>query len=158
MEKLRKVFALDILLVLVFLSFRSLYPETRFSNWKFDNHYKKRLIFLHSFVNYELDSSWQIDWQREYFRMNGLKLSFGSVTAKNLNSSIEAVINNDLGKGWYFRAEFNQIKQRMKHEPEYSSFMGFEKNIFKNFSIFSQCNPTYDKEDIDLLLGYLHNE
>ncbi|KQC06850.1 MAG: hypothetical protein APR54_06705 [Candidatus Cloacimonas sp. SDB] len=123
-----------------------LYSETEIDNWKFDNNYKKQMIFLHSFLNYELDTSWQIDWQRELFRKNGLKTSFGSVTVKDLNSSIEAVLNSDLGKGWFFRGEFTHMQQQMKYEPVNNNFLGFEKKIFRQFSIFSQCNPAYDKE------------
>jgi hypothetical protein len=153
MGKSRFDFCLVLILIII-LPNKLLYSETEIDNWKFDNNYKKQMIFLHSFLNYELDTSWQLDWHRELFRKNGLKTSFGSVTVKDLNSSIEAVLNSDLGKGWFFRGEFTHIQQQMKYEPVNNNFLGFEKKIFQQFSIFSQCNPAYDKEDIDLLLGF----
>lgn len=152
-EKSGRVYCLYLTLILFLFSGKFLHPEVRFKNWRFDNNYKKKRIFLQSFVNYELDPSWQIEWQRNLFRQNALRLAFGSVSVKNLNSSIEAVINYDLGNGWYFRAESNKIKQKMKYELENNIFLGFEKKIYKQFSLYSQCNPTYDKEDIDILLG-----
>lgn len=130
-----------------------LYAETNADDWKFDDNYRHRMIFLHSFLNYELDTNWQLDWYRERFRSSGLKVSYGSVTVKDLNSSMKAFINQELVNDWKFLAEFDHSEKQYKHEPVHANFMGFEKRLYKQFSIFSQCHPTYDKEDIDLLLG-----
>jgi hypothetical protein len=154
MKMQRKRFIFLSLLFALFFSSKLLYPENDLNEWNYDDNYKKKMIFLHAFVNYELDPSWEIEWERNLYKANGLRTSFGSVTVKDLNSEIDIKLNYQLGKNWFFRASILRRQTQYGNQDEEHNYMGFETRLYKNLSIFSLCNATYDKEDIDLLLGF----
>ena len=122
--------------------------------WEFDDDYKKTRIFVHAFVNYDFSPLWQIEWEKNLFKRNGLKLDFGSTTLKDLYNEIELVLNVDIGKDWWFRTSFYRDQNQYKDENEEHNYMGFEKRIYRNLSIHSLCNVYYDKEDMDIDLGF----
>ena len=122
--------------------------------WEFDDDYKKTRIFVHAFVNYDFSPSWQIEWEKNLIKKNGLKIDFGSTTVKDLYNEIELVLNVDIGKDWWFRSSFYRDQSQYKDENEEHNYIGFERRIYRNLSIYSLCNTYYDKEEIDIDLGF----
>jgi len=149
---MKKIIAVLILFIIsVFLPEKSVCNNS--DDWHFDDNYKKKRIFIHAFANYDLDSSWQMDWEQNLFKKNALKTAFGSVTVKDLNSEINLKLNMKISNSWWFRSSFLRRRIQYKNSVEDHNFMGFEKFFSDVFSIFILCNAFYDKEDIDILLG-----
>ncbi len=136
-------------LVSVFLSA----DENNSSDWKFDDEYKATRIFLHNFLNYDFHPLWEFEYEKSLLKKNQSILSFGSTHVKDLSNKIKLNINEELGNGWWFRSNFYRHQTQYKNEQEQYLYLGFEKRIYKQLSVFSMCNAGYDKEFIDLDLG-----
>jgi|GEM_PF-6872117 len=132
----------------------SLYPDPELPDWKFDDEYKATRIFLHNFATYDFHPLWELDYEKNLLKKNELLLSFGSTHVKDLSNEIKMNINQELGKGWWFRSNFFRHQTQYKDKQEEYFYMGFERRIYKHLSIFSMCNAEYDKEFIDLDLGF----
>jgi len=131
----------------------SLYADSDPPHWNFDDEYKATRIFLHNFATYDFHPLWELDYEKNLLKKNELLLSFGSTHVKDLSNEIKLNINEELGKGWWFRSNFYRHQTQYKDKHEEYFYLGFEKNIYRKLSIFSLCNAEYDKEFIDLDLG-----
>lgn len=117
--------------------------------------YRDRLIYLHALINYELNAFWQYEWEQHFFSSNGFRLTVGSVTTTDLLGDGQLTLNPDLGGGWRFRGVGTWRAARHLNTEEKSTFMGLERHIFREFSIFLLTDPSYDKENTDACLGVL---
>lgn len=122
---------------------------------EYEDPYQDRFLYLHMYINYSYNIFWQNDWEEKYFSRNGFRLSVGSVTTDELMVDGQLAINEDLGSGWRFRGEGTMLATRHLNAREESAFMGFERNLYKNLSIFLLANPSFDKEETDASLGFL---
>jgi hypothetical protein len=150
---MNKKFYISILLIILFSTTLAL--ENRTMSWKFDNYYKKKRIFLHEFVTYDFDSDWTMEWEKNLFKKHGLRLNVGSVSLDNLFNEVLININSELGNNWWFRLFYNRHDSKFKNTFEESNYIGFEKKITLKLYIFSLCNHYYNKEEIDLDLGFM---
>lgn len=123
--------------------------------WEFEDTYRDRMLYLHAFMNYQLDAFWQWEWEQSYFSRHGFRLTVGSVTTDELLVDGQLVINQDLGGGWRFRGRGTFYATHHLNSGERSSFMGFERTLYKNLAIFLLANPDYDKENTDASMGVL---
>jgi len=123
-------------------------------NWEYDNKYDDEKLFIHAFTNYELNSRWEFEAERNLIRKNYTRASFGSITTKELLCDFQLHINKDLGQGWYFQENMNWYASHHQDKEEKSNYIGFEKIIYKNFSIYLHLAPYFDKEYIDGKIGF----
>ena len=121
--------------------------------WNFERHYKDKLLYIHSLLNYELNPLWHFNWEENLIRKSGIIVSFGSVEIDDLLCNTQVVINQNLGSGWWFRAKSNWYASQHKNTEEKSNFLGFEKNVFKNYSLFFLLAPAFNKEEFDIKMG-----
>ena len=124
------------------------------NNFKsYEEPYQDVILYLHPLLNYSPPVDWQYDQDKNIFAMNGLYISTGSVTTDDLLLEARLVINQDLGKGWWFRGWGIHYDTRHLNLYNNSLFMGFDKHVFKNTYLFLQVNPHYDKEYTDIMTG-----
>ncbi len=126
------------------------------SDWTYEFGYQDRLLYIHPFVNYDYNAYWYNNWERNFFKGNGFLFSVGSVTTSELLVDGALVINESLGKGWRFRGEGRWFETLHLKNVEKSTFMGLEKEVLNNSSIYLIVNPAYDKEYTDLNMGILY--
>ncbi|MCK4560102.1 MAG: hypothetical protein KAV45_09985 [Calditrichia bacterium] len=126
------------------------------SDWIYEFGYQDRLLYIHPFVNYDYNAYWYNNWERNFFKGNGFLFSVGSVTTSELLVDGALVINESLGKGWRFRGEGRWFETLHLKNVEKSTFMGLEKEVLNNSSIYLIVNPAYDKEYTDLNMGILY--
>lgn len=124
-------------------------------DWYDDNSYQDRLLYLHAFVNYGFNPYWQFNWERNYFSGHGFLLGVGSVTTHDLLVDGKLVINQDLGAGWRFRGEGDWLEAYHLKSDHETTYMGFEKRIWRNHALYMLVNPAYDKEYTNLNMGIL---
>lgn len=122
---------------------------------EYEEPYRDRLLYLHALINYELNAFWQNDWEQRFFSGNGFRLTVGSVTTTDLLGDGQLALNPDLGGGWRFRGVGTWLATRHLNAEEKSTFMGLERHIFREFSIFLLTDPSFDKENTDACLGVL---
>ena len=126
-----------------------------FINWSFEDDYQDRLLFIHPFINYDYNAYWYYDWEKNLFKRNGFLFSVGSVTTKDLLVDGTLVINEYLGAGWRFRGEGRWLETLHLADKEKYTFMGLEKEVINNTSVYLIVNPAYDKENTDINMGIL---
>jgi hypothetical protein len=146
---------MQIFLAVLFLLFFSSPVRSGEFDWKFEKHYQDGMLYLHPFVNYPYNLSWEYDWEQRQFSNHGFRLTVGSVTTDELLVDGELVINQDLGSGWRFRGRGVSREALHFNTGVESIFMGVEKTFYKNFSIFLLVNPSFDKEETDASTGIL---
>lgn len=122
---------------------------------EYEEPYRDRLLYVHAFLNYELNAFWLYEWEQRFFSSNGFRLTVGSVTTTDLLGDGQLALNPDLGGGWRFRGVGTWLATRHLNVEEKSTFMGLERHIFREFSIFLLTDPAYDKENTDASLGVL---
>jgi hypothetical protein len=142
------------LAALFFLIFSSPALSSEF-DWKFEEHYQDGLLFVHPLVNYRYNLFWLYGWEQRQFSQHGFRLTVGSVTTDELLVDGELVINQDLGGGWRFRGRGVSREALHFNTMEESIFAGFEKTIYKIFSVFLLASPNFDKEETDASMGLL---
>ena len=126
------------------------------SEWTYEFGYQDRLLYIHPFVNYDYNAYWYNSWERNFFKGNGFLFCVGSVTTHELLVDGALVINETLGKGWRFRGEGRWSESLHLNNFEKSTFMGLEKEVLNNSSVYLIVNPAYDKEYTDLNIGILY--
>lgn len=141
---------------LFFISFTFVSVYGQGSKWTYEFGYQDRLLYIHPFVNYDYNAYWCNNWERNFFKGNGFLFSVGSVTTNELLVDGALVINESLGKGWRFRGEGRWFETLHLKNIEKSTFMGLEKEVLNNSSIYLIVNPAYDKEYTDLNMGILY--
>ena len=124
-------------------------------DWPYEDPYRNHLAYLHTLINYDFNALWYNNWERNYFKGNGFLISVGSVTTHNLHYDASLVINEPLGKGWWFRGEGRIYDSfYLSNSPNYT-YMGLEKEIVYNTSLYLIVNPAYKKEYTNLNMGFL---
>ena len=121
--------------------------------WKFDNRYQDKLLFLHSFVNYEFNPDWNFLWEESQFQSTSTRMSFGSVEVNDLLCNAQVKINSELVPGFRFLLDYQQYASQHQDQETVSAFLGFEKSIFRNFSAYFLATPAFHKEEVDTRLG-----
>jgi len=133
-----------------------IYVHGQISEWTYEHGYQDRLLFIHPFVNYDYNAYWHNDWEKNFFSGNGFLFSVGSVTTHELLVDGALFINQALGAGWRFRGEARWSETLHLKNVEKSTFMGLEKEVINNSSVYLIVNPAYDKEYTDLNMGILY--
>ncbi len=124
-------------------------------DWPYEEPYKNKLAYLHTLINYDFNAVWYNDWEKNYFKGNGFLISVGSVTTHHLHYDASLVINEPLGKGWWFRGEGRIYDSfYLSNAPKYT-YMGLEKEVVYNTSLYLIVNPAYNKENTHLNMGIL---
>ncbi len=122
--------------------------------WTYEDAYDDRMLYLHALINYRFDQHWYDRWESNLFAGNGFLLSVGSITVDDLLIDGHLVLNNDLGSGWRFQGDGRWLETRHLNTRTKDAFMGLEKLLTQNFSIFLQVTPFYDKEFTDIRTGF----
>jgi hypothetical protein len=146
--------SLIIFLTIILLVSASLYSQD--FEWTKEFGYQDRLLFIHPFVNYDYNAYWYNDWEKNYFKGNGFIFSVGSVTTHELLVDGQLVLNQSLGAGWRFRGEGRWSETLHLKNVVKRPFMGLEKKVVFNSSLYLIVNPAYDKEYTDLNFGILY--
>jgi hypothetical protein len=146
--------SLFIILILFIISTTPLFSQ--YFKWDKELGYQDRLLFIHPFVNYDYNAYWYYDWEKNYFSGNGFLFSVGSVTTHELLVDGHLVINQSLGAGWRFRGEGRWSETFHQQNVVARPFMGLEKQVLFNTSLYLIVNPAYSKEFTDLNFGLLY--
>ena len=124
-------------------------------DWPYEEPYRNKLAYLHTLINYDFNAVWYNDWERNYFNGNGFLISVGSVTTHHLHYDASLVVNEALGKGWWFRGEGRIYDSfYLSNAPKYT-YMGLEKEVVFNTSLYLIVNPAYNKAYTHLNMGFL---
>lgn len=145
MLKFRKT----ILLIVIVFIFNSILAF----EWTYDQGYVDERLYLHVATNYAFDQDWSRAWEKNYLKASGIRMNYGSVTTSELLSDFQILINEQIAKGWKFHSHFIQYDSRHRNDRVGSNFIGLEKSIFSNISLFALFNPYFDKEKIDSKVG-----
>jgi hypothetical protein len=146
--------SLIILLTIILLTSTSLYSQD--FEWTKELGDQDRLLYIHPFVNYDYNAYWYYDWEKNFFSGNGFLFSVGSVTTHELLVDGHLVINQSLGAGWRFRGEGRWSETLHLNNVVKKPFMGLEKKVVLNSSVYLIVNPAYEKEFTDLNIGVLY--
>jgi hypothetical protein len=141
-------------LVLIFLLMIQLVIASE-PEWSFEDPYHNKLAYLHTLINYDFNALWHNNWEKNYFKGNGFLISVGSVTTDELHYDASLVLNESLGKGWWFRGEGRIYESFYLSKSSKYTYMGLEKKITLNTSLYLIVNPAYNKEDTHLNMGFL---
>jgi len=123
-------------------------------DWTFEDAYDDEMLYLHALINYQFDQRWYDRWESNLFAGNGFLLSVGSVTVDDLLIDGHLVLNIDLGAGWRFQGDGRWLETRHLNTWTRDTFMGLEKLLSKNFSLFMNVTPFYNKEFTDIRTGF----
>lgn len=145
MFKFRKT----ILLIVIFFIFNSILAF----EWTYDQGNVDERLYLHVATNYAFDQDWSRAWEKNYLKASGIRMNYGSVTTSELLSDFQILINEQIAKGWKFHSHFIQYDSRHRNDKVESNFIGLEKSIFSNISLFALFSPYFDKEKIDSKVG-----
>lgn len=133
--------------------FVSVHANTQSLEWEFDDFYTAKLLYLHPVVNYEFHPLWYQEWEDDLFRVNSVRLSFGSVTLTELFSDSRIVINERLIDGLWFRFDDMWYASHHIDREERSRRLGLEQYVWRGLSIFCYGDLAFDKEEADILFG-----
>ncbi|MBN1480320.1 hypothetical protein EH223_20230 [candidate division KSB1 bacterium] len=138
--------------------FLSLYLLSSFGlaqeiDWPYDDYYTEDKLYIHAIVNYDIHPMWHDHWENNLFRQNMLRMSFGSISLTELFSDVSLAMNQEVTKGIWFRYATAYYATHHRNEQDKHLSTGFEKYIFKSFSLFAYGNPHFEKEEIDIHYG-----
>lgn len=122
--------------------------------WEFEDPYRDQMLYLHALVNYSYDLQWQIDWERRQFAGNALRVNTGSVRSSELLTDIDLNINEALNDKWRFLGSFRRDRLQQRPNRDDQLLLGFERSILESSAVYLTVNPEYDKEFIDVAIGY----
>jgi hypothetical protein len=123
-------------------------------DFPFEDAYTDAGLYLHALANFDYHPRWHFEWQKNLFSGNALQITTGSVTSKELLVDGQLMLNQDLSKGWWFsmrglwRSTFHHNKR------DITAYLGLERQIIKNSTIFLLFHPRYDKEFADAQIGF----
>jgi hypothetical protein len=121
--------------------------------WPYDDYYTEYKLYVYAIANYDLHPTWHEKWENNLFRQNMLRLNYGSISNTELLSDARLVINEKVAPGIWFRYATTYYATHHRNEQDKYFTVGFEKNIFKGFSLFVYGNPHFEKEGIDIFYG-----
>ncbi len=123
-------------------------------DWPFENGYRDQMLYLHALVNYSFDVDSQFEWERRRFVSNALRIRTGSVSSNELLTDVELELNESLNDDWRFRGRF--VRSGLRQEPTRDDLLlaGLERRIFGNGGVYLAANPEFDKEFLDVAMGY----
>ncbi len=147
-----------LLLILIFITVMYLTAQENPIDWDFDNHYNKSRLFLHEMVNYEKELEWQIENEEKQFFTNNLNLDMGSVSLNRLYNIIDLKINHKFDDKWKFVLNYLRDESKYKNLDIEFNYIGFERQLSSKFSFLSTCNTYYEKDDMDVELGFMLND
>ncbi|MEO1246108.1 MAG: hypothetical protein AAFX56_10545 [Pseudomonadota bacterium] len=124
--------------------------------WELENGYETKLLFLHALINYSFDPQWQLDWEREQYVNNALRVNTGSVSSDELLTEIDLNINEALNEDWRFFGQFRREGFRRRPVREDQVLLGLERRWRKNSAIYLGVNPEFGKEFLDIEAGVAH--
>jgi hypothetical protein len=111
------------------------------------------LLFLHPVVNYAIHPDWLDRWERGLLARPEILGNFGSVATDDLMVAVEWALNHELAKGVWFRNDITWLQTRHSNRDVTNIYLGFEVRIWRGFAGVIQCQPAYDKEELDIRLG-----
>lgn len=123
-------------------------------DWELENGYDDDILYLHSLVNYSHDLHWQLEWERRLLADNGFQLNSASVSANELLTIVDLNINQSLNDKWRFQARAFRHETKHRSSRDDQLFIGFERAILESSSLFLMATPQYNKEYMDLHVGY----
>jgi len=124
-------------------------------DWPYEEPYRNKLAYLHTLINYDFNAVWYNDWEKNYFNGNGFLISVGSITTHHLHYDASLVINEALGKGWWFRGEGRIYDSFYLSNASKYTYMGLEKEVIYNTSLYLIVNPAFNKAYTHLNMGFL---
>ncbi|MGW8266413.1 MAG: hypothetical protein ACWGSQ_08600 [Longimicrobiales bacterium] len=119
----------------------------------YEDRYKDNLLYLHALVGYEFGLWNDFEWERRRVAGNGLRLSYGSVSTRDLLTNADVRINQPLGRGWLFLGQYREYASLHLQTRQQAFWGGFEKYVSHGLSAFLRVNPLPDKEFMDGELG-----
>lgn len=119
----------------------------------YEDHYRDNLLYLHALVGYEFGVWNDFEWERRRVAANGLRLSYGSVSTRDLLTNADVRINQPLGGGWLFLGQYREYASLHLQTRQRDFWAGFEKYLSPRLSAFLRVNPLPDKELMDGELG-----
>ena len=123
-------------------------------DWELENGYDDDILYLHSLVNYSHDLHWQLEWERRLLADNGFQFNSASVSANELLTIADLNINQNLNEKWRFQARAFRHETKHRSSRDDQLFLGFERAILESSSLFMMATPQFDKEFMDLYVGY----
>jgi hypothetical protein len=122
-------------------------------DFPYDDLLFKSKLFLHPFVNHEIQPSWLRWYEDSLFSSTLVKLNYGSVALRDLMTDLDVVVNAKLDHGVWFRFEHRTFENNHLDLDERSNFAGAEKIIAGPLSAFCYANFMFDKEFADVQVG-----
>jgi len=146
-----------ILIFAVLSGFLSAFSSHAFE-WEYGAGYKEELLYLHSLVNYEYDPDRSMEWDRYVMNGKGIRVSFGSISRTELLHKEDILINQFLGRGWWFRSHLNWYGSRHLDTDIYSQNMEFQKELFGNLYLCASGDVRHKKDEIDAAFGIMKTD
>lgn len=128
------------------------------SDWEYGEGFREELLYLHSVINYNFDPDWQQDWEKELMRGKGMKVSFGSIAKEDLLHDEELIINQPMGKGWWFRTRLNLYESRHEDKERFTRYLEFQKKIFGDVYMCVSSDLKHEKAEIDGAFGFMFTD
>lgn len=136
-------------LVILFLFIYAVVFKLNALEWKYDDKFQDKLLYLHAIVNYQYHPLWDFDWERDQFSRNGIRFSFGSVETHDLLCKTEIIMNEHLGGGFWFTLNQDWLAGQHISKEQRKLYLGIEKSIIKNLYVTLAFDPAFNKEKID---------
>ena len=122
--------------------------------WELENGYETELLFLHALINYSFDPQWQLDWEREQYVDNALRVNTGSVSSDELLTEIDLNVNEALNDDWRFFGQFRREGFRRRPVREDQVLLGLERRWRGSSAFYLGVNPEFGKEFLDIEGGF----
>lgn len=124
-------------------------------DWPYERDLRNRLLLLHPLVNYALHPDQRAAWERQRISGSAVLATIGSVHTEELLIDARWALNADLASGLRLRNDL--AWQEARHLPfrRRDTWLGLEASVAAGFAGVFQVQPAYDKEDLDLRLGFL---
>lgn len=124
-------------------------------DWPFERDLRNRLLLLHPLVNYAVHPDQRAAWERQRLAGSALLATIGSVHTEELLIDAQWALNAELAPGLRLRNDI--LWQQTRHLPfgRRDTWLGLEAAVTAQIAGVFQVQPAYDKEDLDLRLGFL---
>ncbi|MBN2425955.1 MAG: TonB-dependent receptor [Calditrichaceae bacterium] len=141
------------LLIIIMFTFIFSGSNAQSIKWTYDQGFKDDLLYLHVLENYSYHPLWSLEWEKFRFKTNNALLNFGSVEIHDLLNDIRILINQPMDSTWTFIADYQKYSTHFINQEMKALFMGLEGNVYREFNVFLQFKPEFNKEFIDARMG-----
>lgn len=123
--------------------------------WPYERDLRNRLLLLHPLVNYALHPDQRAAWDRERIAGSAMLATIGSVHTEELLIDAQWALNADLARGLRLRNDIVWLETRHLPFARRDFWLGLERTATAGLAGVVQVQPAYDKENLDLRLGFL---